>query len=544
VTPIRFTTFARLEPVASDPGLRPGLVAEIADPAWFLARQWQLGELRGDDASSPALVEFSAEIARPTRVRLGATGAARAYDPAVQPLDVLGEREQGALAVPAVVAVEASLLLAEELVAAGGTTAAVAALRAAFPAPELTVEEEAGLGDVSRDLLAATADVAFDGVAAARAAAGSVPPAARGAAFDAAIAVVRAWLDSRLPPDSAWVAEELGARVGVGVPAAGGGVAYEATRVVGERLGWWSFDRVTGALGAGATVATHSDTMPAVSLGISGAPALRYWELEDAAVDLGAVGVAPSELARLVVLEYLLVYANDMVVVPVELPYGARCVVTALTVVDTFGNRTAVAPAAAASGGKFRMWEVTGDPGALFVPPVSPSGLHGDPIEDVMVARDEQSNVAWLIELTGTDPGGGPVDLRSLAPAPATPATTAPPPAGTPLPPWRWRMANDGPLGWHPLLPEVGTDGRTRLVPGTVLGASAAPARSRLLADLRGIGVPIHLVPTEGLRLRRRLEYARWIDGSRHVWPARDRRTGQGDAGSGILFDVIERAPS
>jgi hypothetical protein len=542
VVAVRFTTWARLEPVASDPELRPGLVAEIADPAWLLARQWQLGELRGDDASSPALVELTAQIARPTRVRLGAAAAARDYDPGAQPLDVLGEREPPPPAVPALVAVEASLLLAEELLAAGGSTAAVDALRAAFVAPTLSAEEAATLGEASRDLLAATADVAFDGVAAVRAA--TVPTAARGAAFDAAAAVVRAWLDTPLPPDSAWVAEELGARLAVGVPAAGGGVTYEATRVVGERLAWSSFDRVTGSLGAGATVATFDDELPAVALGISGAPALRYWELEDAAVDLGAVGVAPSELARLVVLEYLLVYANDMVVVPLELPYGSRCAVTAVTVADTFGERTTIAPAATASGGKFRMWEVTGDPVALFVPPVTPSGLDGEPIEDVMIARDEQSNVAWLIELTGTDAAGGTVELRSLAPPRVTPATSPPPPAGTPLPPWRWRMANDAPAGWHPLLPEIGADGRTRLVPGTLLGAPAAPARSRLLADLRGVGVPVHLVPAEGLRLRRRNEYARWTDGSRHVWAARDRRVGQGDAGSGIIFDVVERPPA
>jgi hypothetical protein len=544
MTSVRFTTWARLEPVASDPDLRPGLVAEVADPAWLLARQWQLGELHGDDAASPALVEFTAEVARPSRVKLGDAGTPRAYDPVVLPLDVLAEREPAPPAVPATVSIEASLLLTEEYRAAGGTTAGVDALRAAFAAPALTAVDEALLADSSRDLLAATSGVAFDGVAVVRAAAGTVPAAARGPAFDTAAAVTRAWIESRLSPDSAWMAEELGAHLSVGVPSAGGGVAYEATNVVGERLAWSSFDRITGSLGAGTTVATLTDKLPAVTLGITGAPALRYWELEDAAVDLGAVGVAPNELARLVVLEYLFVYANDMVVVPLELPHGSRCIVTQVTVVDTFGDRTNVAPAGAASGGTFRMWEVTGDQGALFIPPVTPTSLDGEPIEDVMVARDEQSNIAWLIELTGTDPAGGPVELRTLTPPPVVPTTTAPPPAGTPLPPWRWTLTNDAPAGWHPLLPEIGTDGRTRLVPGTIAGAAPAPARSRLFTDLRGAGIPVHMIPAEGLRLRRRNEYARWIDGSRHVWPARDRRVGHGDAGSGILFDVVERPPT
>ena len=287
---------------------------------------------------------------------------------------------------------------------------------------------------------------------------------------------------------------------------------------------------------------TVAETLPATTLGISGAPALRYWEMEDAAVDLGAVGVAPSELARLVVLEYLLVYANDMVVVPLEVPYGSRCVVTSVDVVDTFGDRVGVAPVGTASGGRFRMWEVTGDPGAMLVPPVSVAGLAGAPLEDVLIARDEQSNVAWLIELTGTDPAGGSLDLRRLAAAPSTPATVPPPPADAPARPWRWQLATEAPPGWHPLLPEIGTDGLTRLVPGTVAGALVTPARSRLLSEVRtGGGVALDVITTEGVRLRRRNEYVRWIDGTRHVWTGRDRQVGRGDAGSGLLFDTLER---
>jgi len=43
------------EPALAD--LARGFRAEIADPVWFLGRQWQLGEHQGEDASSPVLVQ-------------------------------------------------------------------------------------------------------------------------------------------------------------------------------------------------------------------------------------------------------------------------------------------------------------------------------------------------------------------------------------------------------------------------------------------------------------------------------------------------------
>ena len=33
------------------PDIDEGMRARVADPVWFLARQWQLGEQRGEDAS-------------------------------------------------------------------------------------------------------------------------------------------------------------------------------------------------------------------------------------------------------------------------------------------------------------------------------------------------------------------------------------------------------------------------------------------------------------------------------------------------------------
>src|SRR5215472_2528803 len=49
-------TWTRLEPqgILGDP--RPGVEARVHDPLWFLGRQWQLGEVEGEDSGTPLTV--------------------------------------------------------------------------------------------------------------------------------------------------------------------------------------------------------------------------------------------------------------------------------------------------------------------------------------------------------------------------------------------------------------------------------------------------------------------------------------------------------
>ena len=68
---MRAPSWTRLEPqsVTGDP--RPGLEARVHDPLWLLCRQWQLGELEGDDAGSPLGVELSVSSSQFARWQAG-----------------------------------------------------------------------------------------------------------------------------------------------------------------------------------------------------------------------------------------------------------------------------------------------------------------------------------------------------------------------------------------------------------------------------------------------------------------------------------------
>src|SRR3954471_2851648 len=78
----------RLEAEPRLEDLARGFKAETADPAWFLGRQWQLGEHLGEDASSPVRVECG-----PPVVPVRPVGGDPRMDPRVTPAEAIVESE-------------------------------------------------------------------------------------------------------------------------------------------------------------------------------------------------------------------------------------------------------------------------------------------------------------------------------------------------------------------------------------------------------------------------------------------------------------------
>lgn len=89
------TSWTRIEPRTRAADMSPGLAAATADPLWLLARQWQVGEFRGEDAGSPVTVRVRAQAAPLARYRPEGgpvPGTAVPIDPTL-PLEAVVERE-------------------------------------------------------------------------------------------------------------------------------------------------------------------------------------------------------------------------------------------------------------------------------------------------------------------------------------------------------------------------------------------------------------------------------------------------------------------
>jgi hypothetical protein len=122
------TAYNRLEPRPRSVDFTRSLRAEVRDALWFLTRQWQVGELHGEDAASPIDARLATELAPFERVSF-AGGAPQAIDETV-PLEVAVEREAFPWTLPA--RIEAGQLFLRQLRPA--LRAAIAAsARAAFP---------------------------------------------------------------------------------------------------------------------------------------------------------------------------------------------------------------------------------------------------------------------------------------------------------------------------------------------------------------------------------------------------------------------------
>lgn len=555
------TSWTRLEPRARTGDLRPSLEGQVHDPAWMLARQWQLGEFLGDDAGTPVWVRLRGHADRITRYRPGAAAGAGAPYDGFTPLEALAEAEPAGprstsadLRSGAEAGQHLLRLLRSGAVPAQAVAEAVALLLDDFPLG-LTGEEGTDDAATARYLAVLRGRVP-DGHALAFTLHVAPPtPEEPGWGLPAeAFPVLRDWLAwyeerhlTAAGHRDAWDPRRLEHRFSVGLAESGTQTTLTAPAYQGGTLDWTDFT-AGGDTGLQATADREtllSTTFPA-PVRFPGMPARRYWEFEDARVNLGGVEAAPSDLARMLVAEFATVYGNDWYLVPLEVPVGSVTTLTSVVVGDTFSSELGgptLLPAPGAGDGDAH-WSVhrlsTDDGGrrtGLFVPPVTIGTLESDPVEEVLLARDEGANQAWAIERSVPTPVGGTLDRTRTAPAPR-PAPAVP--GGTAS----YRLMTDVPAHWLPLLPVEPRPGSYVLRLGHLDGPDSRPLLP--LGRLLNPGFPdaydlfAEEVPREGVTLTRTHQYARTADGRGLLWTARRARPGRGESSSGLRFDHLE----
>jgi hypothetical protein len=506
------TAWFRIEPQSDDPAPGPdrALQARVYDPAWLLGRQWQLGELTGEDAASPAWVRLRLASTPVDRIRIGATIGDLATGQLVEPL-VEGEAD-AVSDWPAAVAAGQHFLAALELAGLGHL---VPEFRAAYPLPEA--------GDSPRARILRRRGL--DGVALAAAARGPggaarLPerPAVTGHEDDV-LGVLRPWLawyPAAVTPDAAWVPERLEYTFALGAadPSGTGELVLTAPSYQGGRFDWTDLrlDPDAPALGAAGVPTRRMHAALPTRVSYPGMPANRWWEFEDAEVSFGHIEAEGGDLARMLLVEFATVYGNDWFVVPCDVDAGTVVAVSSLVVTDTFGRATLVGPAENPGWSMFRL---TGAPaGLLVLPAATGPGLESAPVEEVLLARDEAANLAWAIERTITGPDGERVDRHERwrdRVAAVPPAVAAELPEDTLI----YQLANDPPDHWTPLVPRSEGLRAIRLERGEVVHGDGTvyPPLGRLLEPGRPLTIFEEELPRSGLRVTRTWQLARHADG-------------------------------
>ncbi len=80
-TRVPFMVWNKLEGRARSKNMDRSTKAEIYDPLWFLTRQWQLGELMGEDVGSALTAQIAYQTTRPSHIGNGKSGPLKTMDP-------------------------------------------------------------------------------------------------------------------------------------------------------------------------------------------------------------------------------------------------------------------------------------------------------------------------------------------------------------------------------------------------------------------------------------------------------------------------------
>lgn len=514
----------RLEPGHRTGDVDSGLAAKVHDPLWLLTRQWQFGEFTAQDAGSPAVVRMTGNSAPIDAWRPVGAAAWVPYDPRRGPLDAQIEKEP--------------LQVDVRLRAEGGETL-------------LRMLDDAGL-------LATTATVLAPHQIAASETDGSLLGVLDGWLPDAAS--VAAAMDSNTfnaGPDPRagevagqwrlWWAAQLAERgpdcfdphrFEHAAELSTGGTVLRAEEYLGNGLDWYSLDVHPDpdipAAPSGTPRSFTNEGLPSL-VSYGGLPADRFWEMEDNQVDLAATELSTLDTGRLLLISFATVYGNDWFLVPLEIPFGSLTTMNPLLVRDVFGRHHQIERA----GRNTTFWSMftlhSPDPdhaaasGLLMLP--TERGQAGEPLERVLLARDELANLAWAVQHHYTDARAEPVDRRDRW----THTAPKPGPVG-PLP--HYGVQTIVPDYWFPLVPEALRPGviRFQLAGLTGPGLDSRP-EGRLITPK--MWVHEEEVPRDGITVTRRPVLARWFDGSGHSWVRREKMPGAGESSSGLAFDTV-----
>lgn len=577
----RVVAFNRLESRPRTLDFTRSLRAEVRDPLWMLTRQWQFGEIQGEDAASCVTSRIAYQ--HETIDRLAFRGeAAVAFDPTTIPLETRVERER----IPLTVREKASgEVFSDVLFAVQWGKQFMRLLKAAAPGDHYDLYlkkypirvlpgpiESKQDPDAEQIRMAIEKRIA-DGVAIWRAVEnGTHDPwvdselGADAALKDILKRVAATFAEScskkfrRLftqpddATDSAWLQNHLEYQFAVG----GQPVPNEVQTVLlaeqyhQGRLDWYSFDAVKNRK---ATLDPEGDIIPKseqvesflpANVRFKGQPQPRFWEMEETQTDFGKIETSTTGLLHLLLAEFGLIYSNDWFMLPHPMTINTVCEIRGILVDDTFGRHTFIRPAGRGPETAWQRWamfhhtekdQLRPSASRFYLVPAVGKVLESDPLERVNFLRDEMANMVWGVEsIVPSQTGKGMSGYETAK-------------VNEPIPPpipndenvkIGYVLGTTVPTNWIPFIAvhAEGSVSEIRLQRARMVGGE--PARGWLLCEPRSpYFVEEEEVPRTGVYVERSWQRARWIGGHTLIWVGRRKTAGRGEGWSQLMFDQI-----
>jgi len=593
------TMWNRLEGRPRTVSFERALRAEVRDALWMLAKQSQMGEFRGSDAGSPVFAKVQIDTTRLTMYQPDAQ-TPQLFENDV-PLEAKVERRPLPFHIGSQpIALDLRLMMGRywlALINGIGNYDKKFIDAYSIDPPDPTKKEDASVcahpeawqwfaavagramdgGKLYLYLKADPSHHAYDGIV--------VDPGDTGRLDDCRDRFI-AWFERQFlqpPPtgDNAWIPDRLEYQFSASAPVPGGEKVYVADEYYQGRLDWYSLDvdesgatipplpgsNITGLPPDGPR------TMIPKAVTFSGMPNTRWWSFEDRKTNYGDIDASTTDLAKLLFIEYALVFANDWFVIPYTLPSGTIATIRGFVVSNTFGERFSIPSADQGPDSAWQRWSmftinVRGKQNApadtsLLVLPTVPKIHESPPTEEIHLVRDEVANMVWGIEEMIPLPTGEA--KRGLEAARETrtffekllgAAPSAPPDAKASI---RYQVMSTVPENWIPFIP-VHIDGDNRQIqlqraamPRILEGDPDPPVKVRPRTVLLREGldrdkpIPYFVyeeeVPRAGARLMQSFQRTRWTSGQVYAWLRVRKQTGRGEGSSGLTFDELVNVP-
>jgi len=597
------TLWNRLEGRPRAKNFDRALKAEVRDALWMLTKQWQLGEFRGDDAGSPVTAKLHMATTRLFKYQADQK-AAQAFETDA-PLEAKVEQrpvplQQGGQKM----ALDLRLMMGRRWLKLLTTMPEPVKqqYREKYPVerPDPSSKDDAQTaahveewqrfsafagramdgGELYLYLKADETNQAQDGI--------TGLDAAQQTEIENQASRFLEWFDRFFyqptdPDNNAWMPSYLEYQFNCSAPVKGNEKVMTAEEYYHGRLDWYNLDidpqqkqleAVEGVTDEGKEDTLTLSFMP-TQLQFEGMPNTRWWEFEDRRTNFGDINPDTTDLNKLLLIEFGLVYANDWFLLPVDLPVGSIADVKGLSVTNVFGERTWIEASGRGLDEAWQRWnmytlsikgqgETTADTSLLLLP-TAPKIQESEPLEEILFIRDEMANMVWGIEVKIPTPGGrskrgseAAKELlnyykRLLAEAIGEGAVT--PPDIEHQANIRYQLMTSVPEHWIPFIPVHMDDSNREIqlqraaMPRILQGNPDPPEkiRPRTIILREGLNrepkAPYFIHEEEisraGTRVIQSFQRTRWRDGEVFSWLGVRKLTGRGQGSSGLAFDQI-----
>jgi len=292
---------------------------------------------------------------------------------------------------------------------------------------------------------------------------------------------------------SAWLPSKLEYQFDCALPGEDkNNIILSADQYYSGDLDWFSFDvynkpaePIDGLSGAASdddmlNVKDQLLSVIPVEAKFAGAPNSRWWQFENGKVDLGNINAQTTDLPKLIFTEYALMYNTDWLLVPYRVPVGTFCEIKGIVVTDVFGQQFFIKSATQGLTNNWAGWGMynlstlnpdgvrnTPTDTRLLVLPNVVKNLESEPNEEVYFVRDEMTNSVWAIESSLPDELGSTLDGNNNSRAftdelhQLDTTTVANDTDVNAM--FRYTLANTVPENWIPFIP-VHTDDKNRQI--------------------------------------------------------------------------------